>query len=120
MVIVAVFSSFFTSFTSPADELIKTSSSPDNAYIIRVYSGDGNGGATVANHIRCNLEDVKEHSFRDIYYQYRQDDAQIKWIDNHTVDISGKVLDVRKDSYDSRDNPEEYEYWKEYLDDRDN
>ncbi len=111
-VIIALLISFFFP-ASAGDTLFMTSVSPDNAYVIRAYVGDGGGGATVANHVRCNLEDVREHSFRDIYYQYDQERVDIKWIDGRTVNISGKVLDVTRDSYDSRDE-DDLEYWENY------
>ena len=112
LAIIALVSQFFSA--QPADELIQTSHSPDNSYVLRAYRGDGGGGATTANHIRCNLENVREHSFSDIYYCYRQDEVEINWIDSKTVNISGKVLDVTKDSYDSRDEEDDLDFWLNY------
>lgn len=84
----------------PRGELLFTSNSPHNAYILEIYRM--NGGATTSYAIRGEIIDRKTGVRKKIYYQYRAGDAIVSWVNEHTVMINGKTLDVRKDIYDSR------------------
>ena len=39
---------------------------------------------------------------KNIYWNYPQEKAKVKWINQNTVNISGHVLDVKKDTFDFR------------------
>jgi hypothetical protein len=84
----------------PKGELIKTVSSLDNKYDINIYLI--NGGATTDFAIRGEVINKQKNKKRNIYWKYHCSDAVVEWIDNLTVKINGKVLNVETDSYDYR------------------
>ena len=81
-------------------EEIAVSDSPTGAYTVTAYRNDG--GATTAYAVLCSVRDNQSGRRRNIYWQYRCEDAQIEWLDETTVRINGVVLDVRSDVYDFR------------------
>lgn len=74
--------------------------SPDGKYTITSYLN--NGGATTNWAVLCSVKDNDTGKTRNIYWQYRCDDANITWIDDTTVNINGVKLNVEKDTYDFR------------------
>ena len=92
---------FFGMEHLPKGELMETVYSPEESYKINSYLTDG--GATVANSVRCEVVDISTGESRNIYWQYRCKIAEIEWIDEKTVNINGKELNVLTDSYDWRD-----------------
>ena len=85
----------------PQGELIDTVYSPDETYAINTYLV--NGGATVDFSVRCEVVEKSSDESRNIYWEYKCDTADIEWIDDTTVKINGKELNVLTDSYDWRD-----------------
>ena len=83
-------------------ELINESASSDNEYTIKAYRN--NGGATVDWAVLCTLTDNKTKKIKNIYWQYREKDAIIEWIDNDTVKINDVNLNLPDDTYDWRYN----------------
>ena len=83
-------------------EQIAESASPDKKYIITAYKN--NGGATVDWSVLCTLTDNKTKETKNIYWQYKEDDATIQWIDNDTVKINDVTLDLPDETYDWRNN----------------
>lgn len=83
-------------------ELINESASSDNDYTIRAYRNDG--GATVDWAVLCTLTDNKTRKTKNIYWQYREKDAIIEWVDNDTVKINNITLKLPDDTYDWRYN----------------
>lgn len=84
------------------DEIICTSSSPDNSYTVTAYLNGG--GATTDFAVLCRVKNKHTQKERNIYWQYHCDYADIMWKNNFTVVINGIELDVRRDSYDYRKN----------------
>jgi hypothetical protein len=76
-------------------------SSPDGVYTINSFLVSGN--ATVDFCVRCEVVENSSGDKRNLYWEYRCESAQLKWIDNTTVEINGKQLNVLTDSYDWRD-----------------
>jgi len=72
--------------------------SPDGAYTVSAYLCDG--GATTAFGVR--VEAAWENHRRNIYWQYRQTEAEAAWLSDRVVQINGVPLDVRWDTYDWR------------------
>ena len=85
----------------PTGELIDQEISPNGKYKVNAYLVAGN--ATVDFSVRCEVVEIETGSTRNIYWQYRMENADIVWIDDHTVNINGVVLDVQTDSYDWRE-----------------
>ncbi|MBQ7504821.1 MAG: hypothetical protein IJT79_05835 [Ruminococcus sp.] len=101
----------------PTGELIKTSNSPNKQYRIEVYLCCGN--ATTANSVRCAAVEINSQKSRNILWQYRQDDAEIEWLDDNNVKINGIKLNILTDSYDWREHTsldDDLEYWETYWD----
>lgn len=82
----------------PHGELIASYNSPTKEYTLNVYLC--HGGATVDNSIRGELE-TKYHK-RNIFWQYKEDCAEVEWVDDHHISINGIILDIRYDIYDWR------------------
>ncbi|WP_432352309.1 DUF5412 domain-containing protein [Sporosarcina sp. A2] len=92
---------FFDMNHFPTGEFLTEESSPNGAYTVKAFVTDG--GATTSYAIRGELvSNEKNNMPKTIYWNYREDSAEIIWQDNHTVVINGHVLDVRKDKYDFR------------------
>ena len=85
----------------PEGELMETSCSPEGTYTVNSFLVSGN--ATVAFSVRCEVVENSSGEKRNIYWQYRCESADIKWIDDTTVEINGRQLNVLTDSYDWRD-----------------
>lgn len=84
----------------PQGELMETVYSPDGTYRINSFLVSGN--ATVDFCVRCEVIENSSGEKRNIYWEYRCESAYIEWIDNTTVEINGKQLNVITDSYDWR------------------
>lgn len=96
-----VYWSFFDMDRLPTGDFLTEKSSPDGKYTLKAYISDG--GATTSYAIRGELvfNDEKEKK-QNIYWNYREETADICWLDNSTVVINGHGLDVSKDKYDFR------------------
>lgn len=92
---------FFDINRIPKGELIDQFDSPSGEYSIRVYLI--NGGATTSFAIRGELIYNQENKkSKNIYWNYKEETAIVKWLDDHTVDINGHELDVRVQTFDWR------------------
>nr|WP_205961733.1 DUF5412 domain-containing protein [Psychrobacillus vulpis] len=98
-----VYWAFFDMNRLPTGEFLTEESSPDGKYTLKAYISDG--GATTNYAIRGELvfnEEKKKK--KNIYWNYREESADISWLDNATVVINGHELDVPRDKYDYRHN----------------
>lgn len=87
----------------PKGELISEVQSSNGTYTIKMYLT--NGGATTAFAIRGELNyNNKNRRPTNIYWNYREEEAIIKWVDDKTVIINGHELDVRHERFDFRRN----------------
>lgn len=85
----------------PKGELLTETVSPNGDYSLNIYLI--NGGATVSYAVKGEVVYRKKKDKRkNIYWQYREETADVIWIDQYTVSINGVQLDVRKDVYDYR------------------
>lgn len=82
----------------PHGELIASHASPTKEYTFNVYLC--RGGATVADSIRGELE--SEGVRKNIFWQYREDSAEVTWMSPYRIHVNGITLDVRNDVYDWR------------------
>ncbi|WP_442950914.1 DUF5412 domain-containing protein [Paenibacillus sp. An7] len=97
----AVYWALFDTNRLPKGEYLTEVTSPDGAYTLKAYRI--NGGATTSFAIRGELvmNDQKGNS-KTIYWNYREDNAAVKWIDSDTVHINGHTLNVPNEKFDFR------------------
>lgn len=84
-------------------DLIQSVISPTEDYTLNIYLV--NGGATVSYAIRGELQYNKSRrkaAPKNIYWHYKEDKADVEWLDNRTVMINGHTIDVLKERYDYR------------------
>ncbi|MGG0644805.1 DUF5412 domain-containing protein [Sporosarcina gallistercoris] len=92
---------FFDMDRLPKGEFLTEETSPNGKYTLKAYVTDG--GATGAYAVRGELVfHKKKNRAKNIYWNYREEAAEITWKDHHTVVINGHALDVRRDTYDFR------------------
>lgn len=96
-----VYWAFFDMNRLPTGEYLTEESSPDGKYTLKVYVA--NGGATTSYSVRGELIfNQNNNKAKNIYWNHKEDSADIKWPDNDTVMINGHSLDVPKDKFDFR------------------
>lgn len=96
-----VYWAFFDMNRLPTGEYLTEESSPDGSYTLKVYVA--NGGATTSYTVRGELVfNQKNRKAKNIYWNHKEDSADIKWLDNDTVMINEHSLDVPKDKFDFR------------------
>lgn len=96
-----VYWAFFDMNRLPEGELISDVTSPSEIYTFKAYLT--NGGATTSYAIRgeLNFNDSDKKS-KNIYWNNREDEVEIEWMDNDTVIINGIELDVEHETFDFR------------------
>lgn len=96
-----VYWAFFDMSRLPEGILINELESPDGTYTLKAYHVEG--GATVSDSVRGELifNNSSKRS-KNIYWNYREDSASIKWIDDNKVVINGIGLTVPNSKFDFR------------------
>lgn len=98
-----VYWAFFDMSRLPKGEFISQLQSPNGKYSIKGYLI--NGGATTSYAIRGELNyNNFEKRPKNIYWNYREKEIIIEWVDDNTVIINGIELDVASEKYDFRRN----------------
>ncbi|NMO97095.1 DUF5412 family protein [Paenibacillus lemnae] len=92
----------FTLLLLPKGNLIVTSNSPNNTFTFTAYLVNA-GGATGSFAVRGEVRDNKSGKSRNLYWEYRIDEANVKWANETTITINDRQLDVHKDTYDFRE-----------------
>ncbi|MFC6039535.1 DUF5412 domain-containing protein [Paenisporosarcina macmurdoensis] len=96
-----VYWAFFDMNRLPTGEYVTEETSPNGKYTLKAYVT--NGGATTSYSVRGELVfNEKDNKSKNIYWNYREDTANISWTDNNTVIINGHTLDVPSDKFDFR------------------
>ena len=96
-----VYWAFFDMNRLPTGEYLTEEISPNGKYTLKAYIT--NGGATTSYSVRGELVfNEKDNKTKNIYWNYREDTANISWTDNNTVIINGHTLDVPSDKFDFR------------------
>ena len=96
-----VYWAFFDMNRLPAGEYLTEETSLDGKYTLKAYVT--NGGATVSYAVRGELVfNQRNNKTKNIYWNYREETANITWTDNDTVVINGYSLEVPKDKFDFR------------------
>ncbi len=96
-----VYWAFFDMSRLPEGTLINELESPDGTYTVKAYHVEG--GTTVSDSVRGELVfNNSSKRSKNIYWNYREDSAVIKWIDDDKVVINGIGLTVPNSKYDFR------------------
>jgi len=77
--------------------------SPDDAHELHIYRTSG--GATVGFSIVGVLVNKSDGSRRTIYWEFQQDVASVQWLSNDEVEINGRQLNIHRDVYHWRRDP---------------
>ena len=85
----------------PTGELLSEVQSPNGTYTVKAYRT--NGGATTAYAMRGELNfNNSTKRPENIYWNYREEKANIEWINEDTVVINGHELQVPHERFDFR------------------
>lgn len=96
-----VYWAFFDMNRLPTGEYVTEKTSPDGTYTLKAYLT--NGGATTSFSIRGELVfNTQNGMAKNIYWNYREDTANIEWRDSDTVVINGHTLHVPHEKFDFR------------------
>ena len=96
-----VYWAFFDMNRLPTGEYLTEETSPNGTYTLKAYVT--NGCATTSYSVRGELIfNERNNKAKNIYWNYREDTANITWTDNDTVVINGHSLDVPNDTFDFR------------------
>ena len=96
-----VYTFFISMENLPKGELLTEESSADGKYTVRAYVT--NGGATTSYAIRGEIVfNEKNGKLHNIYWNNREEIAEISWVDNDTVIINNHILNVPEEKYDFR------------------
>ena len=102
-----IFKNFFSMANLPKGKHIYRSSSPSHKYTFDAYLCDG--GATTDYAIRGEIIDNHTGKKRNIYWDYKVNIVESRWITDSSIIINGKkITNVEKDKYDFR-NSKEYD-----------
>ena len=99
MITYSIYWAFFSMERLPKGDLILQTSSPNKTFEIRAYLI--NGGATTSYAIRAELIKPSGHS-KNIYWNYREERAEIVWLSEDRVEINGHILNLPNEKYDFR------------------
>ena len=91
-----------------AKEQLEIVKSPNGKYKIVTYRV--NCGATVDFSVIGELC-TKDNNCKEIYDCYHESESNVYWINNKTVSINNKVLNIHKDKYDWRN----YDDYQEHI-----
>ena len=97
----AIYWAFYDMSRLPTGELISEVQSPGGKYTLKSYRTDG--GATTSYAIRGELNfNIENKKPKNIYWEYRTENATVEWLDDDTVIINRVQLDVPDEKYDFR------------------
>ncbi|WP_433596436.1 DUF5412 family protein [Lysinibacillus xylanilyticus] len=83
----------------PKGFLNETLPSEDGNYEARVYNYSG---FINYKNVRVEIYNRNTHDSKTIYYNFVDGPLHMSWIDENTIKIENKTLDVKKETYDMR------------------
>lgn len=84
----------------PKGDLLRKVNSPQRENCAYIYQGTE--GATVDDSVIVEIKNNKTNKKKIIYVQYHQSDVTTKWINENTIQIGKRKMDIEKDVYDWR------------------
>lgn len=99
IVIIIVFGNSRLAMKSlPKGDYLSSVDSLNGEYTLNAYLYDG-CGATCAFTLRVELVNNITGEAKNIYWQYKESKATMKWIDDEIVEINGKKLNIEKGEF---------------------
>lgn len=96
-----IYWAFYDMNRLPKGEFLVQSTSPNKEYTIKAYVSKGN--ATNSDAVRAELIFNKNNKkTKTIYWNYRENEAKIVWLDDNIVKINDVKLEVPKEKFDFR------------------
>ena len=77
-------------------ELINSELSPDGKYKANVYYGIATNSLIKENSVSIEIENMQTGFKRNAYYSYGELQVNLSWVDNHTLSINDKVIQIAK------------------------
>lgn len=97
-----IYTLFYDMSHLPEGNFIESYESPSGDYTLNIYiSSPALSSSAIRGEIVYNNKNFKK---KNIYWQYKIDDASVLWVGVDTVLINGVKLNVLKDTYDYRRN----------------
>ncbi len=84
----------------PKGDFLASYESANGEYTINIYLCDG--GATTDYSIRGELLTKETGHRKNVYWNYHESDAVVQWMDDETVVINDRTLNIHTDVYDFR------------------
>ncbi len=81
----------------PKGDYLSSVDSPNGEYTLKAYLIDC--GATCAYTLRVELVNNETQKVKNIYWQYRESEANMKWINSDIVEINDKKLNIKKNQF---------------------
>lgn len=91
------FNSRLVMLNLPIGDYVNSLNSPNGEYTLKAYRYSG--GPTVDWSLRIEVINNSTSKKNNIYWKYHEKDADMKWLDNETVEINGIKLNIHKDYY---------------------
>lgn len=91
---------FFNIQRIKGQEYLTELTSPNGTYTVTAYLN--NGGATTSYAVLGTLENNENGKVKNIYWEYRCEEAEMEWLNDETIKINGIVLNVKNETYDFR------------------
>ncbi len=91
---------FYDTQRIKGQEEISQLSSPAGTYTATAYRN--NGGATTSFSVLVTVTANETGRDKNIYWNYKCEEAQMYWEDEETLNVNGLSLDVTHDVYDFR------------------
>lgn len=91
---------FFDLQRIKGQEFLEEALSPSGEYKAIAYRN--NKGATTSYSILVTVEERKTKRTKNIYWQYRQEEIEMEWINDKEILLNQMILDVTKEEYDWR------------------
>jgi hypothetical protein len=89
---------FYSTIILRQGELLKEVISPDKSYKAMVYIDE-----YVEQSTRVEIVNIKNNKKRLIYWSWDEgDDPIVLWVDNNTININRRILNIHKDKFDKR------------------
>lgn len=102
LLVFVMYNTFFPNINNVrTGDFVEEVISPTEDYSLKSYLLLGD--PLSADAMRVELVNNKTKESRNIYFNYHENEVDMKWLDERTVKINNKILDIYEDEYDFRE-----------------